>query len=123
MNRDQFAALSSVGEPKPTIAVWEIEGPDRTLLYGYDVDRSTFHVYLKDGEIHRLLQIGHNGRIRHSSSTAHLAVDLVPDKRAYPAKTDYLFAKLCAERGVPITFTTFEDIPENKIRQFWGPIV
>ena len=25
---------------------------DRTLLYGYTCDRKTFHVYLKDKEIH-----------------------------------------------------------------------
>jgi hypothetical protein len=122
MNRDEYEELRGVGAPEPMISVEELDGPDRTLLYGYDVSRNTYHAHLQHGEIHLVVELGYQGRKIHTSGTTRALGDLVPNKRAYPAKTDYQFARLCAVRGVDITFTTFEDVPADQVRAFYGPV-
>ena len=61
---------------------------DRTLLYGYTCDRKTFHVYLKDKEIHTVLyDISYDGKIPKPINMTEVHVmsnrDYVPDKRLY----------------------------------------
>jgi hypothetical protein len=88
---------------------------ERTLLLGYDCDRNTWHVYLQNGEIHKLVY-DHNLRVVsyfHADSFA--CRTLCPDKRAFSESTDYVFAKLIAERidEYGICFTTHDDEAET----------
>lgn len=51
MTEEQLAFITRVTELPRMIG--PDQGPDRTLLYGYDCDRATWHIYQKDGELHR----------------------------------------------------------------------
>lgn len=77
---------------------------DRTLLYGYTCDRKTFHVYLKDKEIHTVFyDISYEEKDPNPIKMAEVHVmsnrDYIPDKRLYPEACDYQFCKLLLASG------------------------
>lgn len=115
MNEQERAEVSKIQAAKPRISASELAyRGERTLLLGYDCDRNTWHVYLQDGEIHKLVY-DHNLRVVsyfHADSFECQA--LCPDKRAFSESTDYVFAKLIAERidEYGICFTTHDDEAE-----------
>lgn len=91
-----------------------------TLLYGYDLNRSTVHVYLAPGgeEVVKLTYDSDdsiksqfrqtlNGDVRELVEP----ISLVPDKRLYPARCDFAFCKFLLDRGIDLSFTTFEERP------------
>lgn len=79
---------------------------DRTLIYGYDTERLTHHTYIKQGEI---------VSVTYSPSTAVVSKevrsndDYSPNKRIYPKQSDYEFCKLLKERGVHVSFATYDE--------------
>lgn len=82
---------------------------DRTLLYGYDCDRNTFHVYLKNEKIH-ILRYNSSGIF--TKLEAFSNYDYVPNKRVYPEYSDFEFCKLLLEQEVEIPFLQFRnDMP------------
>lgn len=125
MNRKEFEVLKAVQADTPTIGVCDLEdqGPqeNRTLLFGYTCERDTFHVYLMDGEIHRVIY-DFEGRLIDHICDEELEINFcIPNKRAYPERTDIGFATIVHERGGEIPFTTFTDnVPEKK---FYGKVL
>lgn len=115
MNLNELATVKAFQRPDPTISVTDLTGPDRTLVYGYEVGTHiTVHVYLKDGEIHRLrYNAGHPGSpievIDHIHGESLPAIELRPSKRAYPERTDAEFATLMIMADERLTFTKFDD--------------
>jgi hypothetical protein len=91
---------------------------DRTLLWGYTLERDSWHVYLKGGLIH-LHHYSSAGTISHRSGHTMVAADLRPDKRAYPEACDFGFCMLMCKLGVDIPFTT---IQEREPAQFYGEL-
>lgn len=90
------------------------EGGDRTLLYGYTCSGKTFHVYLKDGEIHTVVyEVDYSGPEKKPKEMWEVSVeyncDYLPDKRVYGMKSDFLFCKLLKERGRAIHFVAGEE--------------
>ena len=84
----------------------------RTLLYGYTLDRLTWHVYISQkGEIETVI---------YGVDTSPVKVPVtknehyVPNKRLYPARCDFYFCKKLAESGVYLPFTTFSEAPGLK---------
>lgn len=73
---------------------------DRVLIYGYTLERQTFIIRLQDGKFIKTIG-GDSKIIEHNSN-------FIPDKRVYPAESDYEFCSLLLSRGVFIPFTTFE---------------
>lgn len=92
---------------------------DRTLLYGYDCDRNTFHVYLKGEEIHIL-------RYKSTEVFTKLEVfsnhDYIPNKRVYPEYSDFEFCKLLKEQNIDIPFLPYKR-PTINIGRFVGEII
>lgn len=79
----------------------------RTLLYGYTVDRDTWHVYINyEGHIKTVKYAGLAGEVEQIHPRCNK--QYVPNKRLYPAKCDYEFCKLLKEAGVHLPFTTFD---------------
>lgn len=110
MNLAEFAEQCEAENRPLTIDAADIDGPDRTLAYGYTCERLSWHVYLKDGEIHRLVTHGSGGLVEsHYSRTAWDPRELVPDKRVYPESVDAQFARLLLARGVTLPYTTFDE--------------
>lgn len=85
-----------------------------TLLYGYTPDRETFHVYVRDGKIVRVIynSIPHI-KVIDLARDVKLPVDmLIPAKRAYPDRTLLTFALDVFYKGRTIPFTTMADNAE-----------
>lgn len=95
---------------------------DRTLLYGYMSNRNSFHVYLRDMKITRLIYDDQ------SSTTLIKGVGavwgngslLIPDKRIYPQCSDLEFCRLMRLRGYALPFTTYK---EREPQQFYGRVL
>lgn len=99
---------------------------DRTLLYGYTCDRKTFHVYLKDLEIHTIIyDVEYNNGKQRPTNITEICVssnmDYIPNKRLYPEACDYTFCKLLKHANINLPFTFFN---ENRPKQdFYGFIL
>ena len=109
MNKEQFRDLTKVNENVSVIKGSDLtDQTPRILLYGYTVDRVTFKVeLLADGTLET--QLGNSEcMFRKNQESININSQYVPDKRVYPHKSDYEFCKLLKERGVYISFTTFE---------------
>lgn len=93
----------------------------RTLIFGYNMERDTFHVYIgHDGLIHVLLYrpLGSISEgptfliLGHSSGPAGGLKDnqgYVPNKRAYPESCDFEFCEVLKRFDVGICFTNFTE--------------
>lgn len=97
---------------------------DRTLLYGYTCDRLTWHVYIKDGIIHKV-KYGNSWDSDEYMSVTEFSVteneQYVPDKRLYPECCDFEFCGLLKKKGICLPFTIFNEDKEEK--QFYGEIL
>lgn len=116
MNEYQYQAYQSLSDPAaPTISLSDLfDRTPRTLLFGYDVDRVTHHVYVMDN----LIYLSKYSLGNPLDSEAHFtweASKLVPNKRAYVESTDLDFATAILRRGLRISFTT-PDYPRHAFR-------
>ena len=91
---------------------------DRTLIYGYTCERESFHVYIKDKEIHVVIYRTTYSDPRRPEQMREIiptiAREYVPDKRIYPAACDFEFCRLLQDRGVTLPFTYYDDRDTNK---------
>lgn len=102
MNKNEHLQFLKMAEEKENlITAKDLSMPDknRTLLYGYTCQRSTFHVYLKDGEIkvaiYKRLEDMWEWKVEYNN-------EYIPDKRIYPERTDFEFISLLMQRGVDV---------------------
>lgn len=105
MTRDE---LSQIETTQVCVSVDQLKDRrERTLLYGYNLDRTTVHVYLKDGVIHYYHYDHNDIQIAYCSCTRMHAQSLVPTKRLYPEVCDFEFCTVLASMGVHLPFTTY----------------
>lgn len=111
MTREEFEEIKNI-HTTTTIRISDLKNlKDRTLIYGYTLERHTFHLYLKE-ERFNLFIYKYKGdfvsRLRHLE-----IIDVntcLPSKRAYPESCDYEFCKLVKSRGGEISYTNFTEI-------------
>ncbi|MBD3004876.1 hypothetical protein [Streptomyces sp. 5-10] len=84
-------------------------GSDRSLLLGCTCSRNVWHVYLKDGRIHRFVY-REDKDVRHEARTSWPMEELVPDKRVYPEYSDAAFSRVLEGNGIEVPFARFDDI-------------
>lgn len=90
----------------------------RTLLYGYTLERNTWHVYLMNDLIY-ILEYGYEDCvINYKSDTSHECGDIIPTKRLYPERCDYETCQLLLNKGCSLPFTTFTENIE--VVNFYG---
>lgn len=99
---------------------------DRTLLYGYTCDRKTFHVYLKDMEIHVVTYFtDYSGNTPKPVNLSEVFIksneDFISNKRLYPETCDYHFCKLLKRKGIHLPFTTYNE--KRPKTDFYGFVV
>jgi len=89
-------------------------GDDRTLLYGWDVDGRTHHVYLRDGEVHQVIYRPSHILRPDDYQIIHYAVGeeidvgrIVPDKRVAPEACDLDFCKALKDMRINMTFAPY----------------
>jgi hypothetical protein len=120
MTQKEYLELSNHWATEPLINVSMLSNKNsRTLIYGYDHDRNTFHLYLEDCKFHLVYYNG-NEYIQGSIFTG-FEIDpfsCIPDKRTYPEACDFEFCKLLKSFDVSLNFTTFNDKIEYK--QFYS---
>lgn len=130
MNEEQYDELKSINNRLVNIDELS-DKSERTLLYGYDIERNTWHIYLKNDEIHIFVYDRHYNRdysnytveeMRHYSNDIidTLNTHLIPDKRLYPEACDFEFCKLLRMKDFNLPFTGFDIKRESK--QFHGEI-
>jgi hypothetical protein len=125
MNEQQLEELRALLHTTdgPCVAVSDLDDHgDRTLVYGYTLDRETFHVYLSDGLIHRFIYRYRTAPgtaersvevVAHDAAPAMAASKLVPSKRAYPQLCDAEFCRILIELGAHVAFTSYEEPQER----------
>ena len=121
VNKSEYEKIQSVVNIKPTISVEEVSGEPRTLLWGYNFERHSWHVYWKNESIY--LWIYSNEKEDGEFFEVSDSIDphlLIPPKRLYPEACDYEFCRLLVFKGCDLCFTTLNDKREKK--QFYGRI-
>ena len=126
MTKTELELLNNIarGEETP-IGILDLDPftKDRTLIYGYTCDRNTFHVYVKNRQIHTIIyNIDYSQDTPRPKDMREITIkhnqDYVPDKRLYPERCDYIFCKMLEKRGVSLPFTVCTDDVEQK--DFYG---
>lgn len=137
MTENEFAKLGrAADQPRPVIGA--TPNGDKTLLYGYDVERLTWHTYQKDDVLHLVVYtwpMGGNpadievrqvdqeefsdalsspdvkeGKLALHVKNAFLPCEmLVPNKRLYPEACDMAFCQGMLAKGVRLPFTTYNN--------------
>ena len=117
MNLREFENLKKVEEEQ--ISVLDlVDRQNRTLIYGYTVDRYDFHLYLYDDSFFLLIYSGNNIIKKEMYIDTINDEDCIPDKRVYPEQSDYEFCELLIRNGNHIPFTTFNENIE--LKKFYG---
>jgi hypothetical protein len=94
-----------------------VPGPDRTMLFGYDCDRRTWHIFKKDGQLHKAVYIGSNRQFEEMASGDALdARHVIPNKRLYPEACDYTFCVTLRRLDLHLSFTRFGNLFDHDRR-------
>lgn len=119
MTHNEYLALCEYLPVAVSAASLSNQAP-RTLLYGYDVQRNTFHVYLNEqGQLVRVLYDADGFLIDGYQAVTLNAEECVPNKRVYPGKSDFEFCRLLARMlGRDLPFTTFTEAERSQA--FYG---
>ena len=122
MNIDQFQTIQNLSL-NPTINVKALsDKKERTLLYGYMLSRDTFHVYIRNGILHKVIYDGESHEAKLYESGEAISLDgIVPSKRLYPECCDFEFCELLVKAGVDLRFTVWTERLESKT--FYGRVV
>jgi hypothetical protein len=91
---------------------------DRTLIWGYTLNRDSFHVYLKNRNIYKVI---YEYRQEPEQYPINSVYDVLPNKRAYPEACDFEFCRFIKSLGVEISFTTFDD--KREVKKYHGEIL
>lgn len=111
MNQNEYDAfrLEEAKAAAPTVAARDVGAADRTLAYGYDVDRNSFHVYAHRGILY-VRSYNHRRELLDTISGPELHAEaLRPNKRVYPQYTDGHFARIMRDLGFPLSFTPWSE--------------
>ena len=93
---------------------------DRTLLYGYDCDRNTWHLYTYGGQV--FLYVYNPNEVSASFTNEFTSYEeMVPNKRLYPERCDYEFCRfLITEKNVHLPFLRWDEDTAEKVSKL-GP--
>lgn len=112
MTPSEYQTLTATPASNPTTLADElVNRTARTLLYGYDSDRNTWHVYLDAaGVLHKVVYLGGACALCLSHEAGRLPdATLIPNKRLYPQHCDFEACLLLQRAGVSLPFTTWAD--------------
>lgn len=113
---DNFLSNATVPDNSLWAANLENQG-DRTLLFGYK-GLEVWHIYLKDGRLHRHVYTLTEKTIRHTRSLVLNSQDLIPDQLV-PHRCDLEVCNLLRAQGFHLSFSEFKD---EESEQFYGVV-
>jgi hypothetical protein len=110
LNEQEYAALLQYrATPERLSANMLHNRKRRTLIWGYDTERQSFHVYIGDDDkLHIVLYTFEGYLLSHKTEDDAAPQEYVPNKRVYPAACDDQFCRLLLGADVRIPFTTFQ---------------
>ncbi|WP_315729884.1 hypothetical protein [Bradyrhizobium sp. SZCCHNRI2010] len=115
MTEEQLKMLTA--SPGIDYMVGVVPGDDRTLLYGYDTDRNTWHIFQSDGHLHKAVYFGSNREFIFKDSALEMdGRHLIPNKRLYAEACDYGFCLQLRRLGLYFSFTTFGQLFDHDHR-------
>lgn len=121
MTETEFKQFKNLKVSAKTVNVLDLRDlSDRTLIYGYDIDKYTYHLYLKDCVFHIVLYNSEGYNVLHKERAILPIVECIPDKRVYPECCDYEFSVLLLKNGIEIPYTNFNDHRDNL--KFYGKL-
>lgn len=130
MNAEQLEKIRIIQnrDHRPKVmAAQFVAGGDRTLIYGYDVERNTFHVYVKDGMLHRFVYRDSRSAqvvVAYEATPTMHGEHMIPNKRIYWEYSDYEAIWFLATLDLPMSFTSARATPEAIAeRTPWAGIV
>jgi hypothetical protein len=120
MDLAQFHQLESARVTPSVVGVAQlVDRTPRTLLYGYDAEHRTWHVYLdEDGLLHRFVHGDRASPVHAAGPTGGCTENrqYVPSRRLYPESCDYEFCRLLLQAGESLPFTTFDVAADQRRR-------
>jgi hypothetical protein len=132
LTEKEFLELIAEVPSSPIIEISDFEDQtERTLLYGYTLERETVHVYMKNGLIHKVVytpsRMVDATVVSIESKKEWYAQDLVPSEKAYPESTDSEFASLMLElrldRAISFASYSKKDCDRRALKKFAGGII
>ena len=123
MTEDEYNKLKTErtgGGPQPVDLASMLQNKaDRTLIWGYTPEKDSFHVYLQDQTIVRLV-FAYKAAVpkEMEAGTEYFPATMVPAKRVYAEASDAEFCGLLRRLGVDFSFAPFN--PERAPKQFHG---
>ena len=105
MNQHEYASLQKT--ENTLISVDQLHNKSaRTLLYGYTLERDTWHVYLdEDSKIKTVIYgVVKDAPIKQINVTFN--DEYIPSKRLYAEKCDFEFCSLLKQHNIVLNFTT-----------------
>lgn len=119
MNQREFKKLDTTTKNIHVADLTDISS--RTLLWGFDFDRNSIHVYIEHG-ILCFVKYNYNDIILSKITGTSLPIEkIIPPKRCYPDACDYEFCKLLKMSGYDIVFTTFDK--NRPYKRFHGKVI
>lgn len=125
MKLEEYKKLENMDNEKYKLIEVEdlVNQNDRTLLYGYTLERKTFHVYLKNQNIYTVVyETDYSEYTPKPKNMRQIEIitnhDYVPSKRLYPERCDYEFCRLLKMKEICLPFTCWTDDIKKEI--FYG---
>lgn len=78
----------------------------RTLLYGYTLERDTWHVYLDENGKIQTVKYGYGEDAPINAINVSWNEEYIPSKRLYAEKCDFEFCSLLKQHNITLNFTT-----------------
>lgn len=113
MNKDELYAIEELDCEPRLITINDLRNKaNRTLLYGYDCNRDSWHVYIFEYVIHTVkYAYGENPQ----KITVETNNDYIPNKRLHPECCDYEFCTILKSYGIYLPFTQYQEIEQTEL--------
>lgn len=105
MNKHEYEALERTENSLISVDCLANKAP-RTLLYGYTLERDSWHVYLDENGKILTVKYGYGEDAPIKQINVSWNEEYIPSKRLYAEKCDFEFCSLLKQRNISLNFTT-----------------
>lgn len=106
MDHQQYLTLKTVSSPASHMFS-ALDLTAKTLLYGSTTDGMTHHTFQYAGQLHTIVYDETKTVLSKESGFELEFWKIVPDKRLYPERCDFIFCHQLLQRGISLPFTKF----------------
>lgn len=123
MNQLEYSLLKNIKiDEASIIKIEDLKNTnDRTLIWGYDLERNSVHVYIKNKKFFKVCYSYPDVLIYFTQGYTIDAIGCIPSKRIYPEASDLEFCEILVKRGISLAFTTFDE--KRLEQQYYGALL